>query len=147
MSDLFAAGDLIATRVATITALRSVQYGSRIVGPNSNSTTLPAAFVIPDEATGGLRGTIDSSESDKSHETQQWVVGIRAELDPAATAANSAETRLGALAIEIIKKLRGWSPGSGIRHMGYIKRTPVQYPEASGYAEIWLTFDCVVQIT
>ena len=147
MSNLFSAGDLIAARVATITALKAVQYGSRIIGPNSNSTSLPAAFVVPDEAAGGLRGTPDEAGSDKSHETQQWVVGVRAELDPAATAANSAETRLGTLAIEIIKKLRGWSPGSGIRHMGYVKRTPVQYPEASGYAEIWLTFDCVVQIT
>jgi len=143
MSSLFAAGDLLLARVGAVSGIASAVYGSRIVGPNSNAVVMPAAFVVPDEAAGmeGVAG------SDKVHERQQWVIGVRAELDPNATAANSAETRLGTLVIAIIKAVSITNTGDGLKHVRYVKRTPVQYPEASGYAEVWLTFDLVAQIT
>lgn len=145
MSNLFAAGDLLLARLATVTALRSVRYGSRIVGPVANDSALPNAILVPGEAE-NFAPDADPS-SDKIHERQKWVVGIRVELDPASTAANSAEARISTLATDVIRALCITQRADGVKHVRYTQRTPMQYPEASGYAEVWLTFDLVAQIT
>jgi len=145
MSSLFAAGDLLLARLAAVSGLQSARYGSRIVGPNANGSALPNAILVPADAA-NFQPDADPV-SDKVFERQKWVVGIRAELDPGATAANAAEARLSTLATAIITALCVTRSTDGLKHVRYLERTPVQYPEASGYAEIWLTFDLVAQIT